>query len=106
MNYEEKLLVYLVDGYRKSKKDTGENLTHRRTKVKPEKLYSKYHANDGDFERISAINHVVEKLEKKGYVETERENFGTELKSIYLGGIIRMCEQVAAFGNTLILYSA
>ena len=42
MNYEEKLLVYLVDGYRKSKKDTGENLTHRRTKVKPEKLYSKY----------------------------------------------------------------
>ena len=65
MNYEEKLLVYLVDGYRKSKKDTGENLTHRRTKVKPEKLYSKYHANDGDFERISAINHVVEKLEKK-----------------------------------------
>lgn len=44
MNYEEKLLVYLVDGYRKSKKDTGENLTHRRTKVKPEKLYSKYHA--------------------------------------------------------------
>ena len=84
MNYEEKLLVYLVDGYRKSKKDTGENLTHRRTKVKPEKLYSKYHANDGDFERISAINHVVEKLEKKGYVETERENFGTELKSIYL----------------------
>ena len=46
MNYEEKLLVYLVDGYRKSKKDTGENLTHRRTKVKPEKLYSKYHAND------------------------------------------------------------
>ena len=84
MNYEEKLLVFLVDGYRKSKKDTGENLTHRRTKVKPEKLYSKYHANDGDFERISAINHVVEKLEKKGYVETERENFGTELKSIYL----------------------
>ena len=45
MNYEEKLLVYLVDGYRKSKKDTGENLTHRRTKVKPEKLYSKYDAN-------------------------------------------------------------
>ena len=70
--------------HKKSKKDTGENLTHRRTKVKPEKLYSKYHANDGDFERISAINHVVEKLEKKGYVETERENFGTELKSIYL----------------------
>ena len=26
--------------------------------------------------------------------------------AIYFGGIIRMCEQVAAFGNTLILYSA
>ena len=23
-----------------------------------------------------------------------------------IGGIIRLCEQVAAFGNTLILYSA
>lgn len=84
MNYEEKLLVCLVDGYRKSKKDTGENLIHRRTKITPEKLYSKYRANDGDFEKISAINHVVERLEEKGYVETERENFGTELKSIYL----------------------
>lgn len=84
MNYEEKLLVCLVAGYRKSKKDTGENLIHRRTKITPEKLYSKYYANDGDFEKISAINHVVERLEEKGYVETERENFGTELKSIYL----------------------
>ena len=25
---------------------------------------------------------------------------------IFIGGIIRMCEQVAASGNTLILYSA
>ena len=75
MNYEEKLLVYLVDGYRKSKKDTGENLTHRRTKVKPEKLYSKYHANDGSFEKISAINDVVKNLSDKGYVIAETEAF-------------------------------
>lgn len=80
MNYEEKLLVYLVDGYRKSKKDTGENLTHRRTKVKPEKLYSKYHANDGDFERISAINHVVEKLEKRVMLKQKEKISGQNLK--------------------------
>lgn len=84
MNYEEKLLVRLVEGYRKSKKDTGENLTNRRTKVKPEKLYSKYRANDGDFEKISLVNQTVERLEEKGYVTTERESFGTELNNIFL----------------------
>lgn len=84
MNYEEKLLVQLVEGYRKSKKDTGENLTNRRTKVKPEKLYGKYRANDGDFEKISSLNQTVRKLEEKGYVTTEREAFGTELKNIFL----------------------
>lgn len=84
MDYEEKLLVYLVEGYRKSKKDTGENLTNRRTKIKPEKLYNKYHANDGSFEKISAINDVVENLSDKGYVIAETEAFGTELTGIYL----------------------
>lgn len=34
-------------------------------------------------------------------------NFAMFSKNLeYLGGIIRMCEQVAASGNTLILYSA
>lgn len=84
MNYEEKLLIQLVEGYRKSKKDTGENLTNRRTKVKPEKIYSKYRANDGDFEKIALLNQTVEKLEEKGYVTTERETFGTELNNIFL----------------------
>ena len=84
MNYEEKLLVQLVEGYRKSKKDTGENLTNRRTKIKPEKLYGKYRANDGDFEKISLLNQTVKKLEEKGYITTEREAFGTELKNIFL----------------------
>lgn len=44
MNYEEKILTYLVDNYRKSKKDSGDNKTNRRTQVKPEKLYKKYNA--------------------------------------------------------------
>ena len=32
--------------------------------------------------------------------------YSTLQNSEYTGGIIRMCEQVAASGNTLILYSA
>lgn len=38
---------------------------------------------------------------KRRNEDMNRENNSTEN-----GGIIRMCEQVAAFGNTLILYSA
>ena len=82
MNYEEKLLVYLVDGYRKSKKDTGENLIHRRTKVKPEKLYSKYHANDGDFERISAI--MFSKNWKKRVMLKQKEKISGQNLKVYI----------------------
>lgn len=82
--YEKKLLVGLVEGYRKSKKDTGENRTNRRTKLKPEKLYNKYHSNDGDYEKISAINDTVRKIQDKGFVTSEYESFGTDLTGIYL----------------------
>lgn len=82
--YEKKLLVGLVEGYRKSKKDTGENRTSRRTKLKPEKLYNKYHSNDGDYEKISAINDTVQKLKDKGFITSEYESFGTDLTGIYL----------------------
>lgn len=82
--YEKKLLVGLVEGYRKSKKDTGENRTNRRTKLKPEKLYNKYHSNAGDYEKISAINDTVQKLKDKGFVTSEYESFGTDLTGIYL----------------------
>ncbi len=82
--YEKKLLVGLVEGYRKSKKDTGENRTNRRTKLKPEKLYNKYHSNDGDYEKISAINDTVQKLEDKGFIVSEGESFGMDLTRIYL----------------------
>lgn len=82
--YEKRLLVGLVEGYRKSKKDTGENRTNRRTKLKPEKLYNKYHSNDGDYEKISAINDTVQKLKDKGFVTSEYESFGTDLTGIYL----------------------
>lgn len=84
LNYEEKILTYLVDKYRKSKKDSGDNKTNRRTQVKPEKLYKKYNANDGDFEEISKFNQAAECLCKLGFVRSVKETFGTQIQSIFL----------------------
>jgi hypothetical protein len=84
MNWEEKILVYLVDNYRKSKKDTGDNKTNRRTQVKPEKLYKRYKANDGDFDVITAINHTVSELCRKGFLTCDQEKFGTIIQCVYL----------------------
>lgn len=84
MKYEERLLKYLVENYRKSKKDSGDNKINRRTQVKPEKLYKKYNANDGDFEEISELNRTVEHLQKLGFVNSESETFGTQIQCIYL----------------------
>lgn len=84
MKYEEKLLTYLVENYRKSKKDSGDNKTNRRTRVKPEKLYKKYNANDGDFEEISKLNQAAEHLSELGFVNYQKETFGTQIQCIYL----------------------
>lgn len=84
MKYEEKILTYLVENYRKSKKDTGDNKTNRRTQVKPEKLYKKYNANDGEFEEILKLNQTVEHLSKLGFVNSMTEIFGTQIQCIYL----------------------
>lgn len=84
MNYEEKILTYLVDNYRKSKKDSGDNKINRRTQVKPEKLYKKYNANDGDFDEISKFNQAVECLSKLGFICSVKETFGTQIQCIFL----------------------
>lgn len=84
MNYEEKLLTYLVDNYRKSRKDTGDNKTNRRTQAKPEKMYRKYSANDGEFEEISKLNQTVEALTERGFITCETETFGTRIQCIYM----------------------
>lgn len=84
MNYEEKILIYLVENYRKSKKDLGDNKINRRTQVKPEKLYEKYNANDGDFEEISKFNQTVERLTELGFVYSTKETFGTQIQCIFL----------------------
>ncbi len=81
---EEKILVSLVEAFRNSKKDTGDNLTNRRTRLKPEKIYSKYKSIDGDFDRITEINSVVMKLADKGFVVAETEKYGTMLQNICL----------------------
>lgn len=84
MGYKEKILKYLVHNYRKSLKDTGQNKINRRTKIKPEKLYKKYNANDGDFEEISRVNQAVNDLTVKGFIYSTSETFGTQIQSIYL----------------------
>lgn len=81
---EEKILVFLVEAFRKSKKDTGDNQNNRKTRLNPEKIYSKYRSNEGDFERITEINNVVKALSDKGFVVAETEKYGTMLKSICL----------------------
>ena len=73
-----------MNNYRRSKKDVGDNKINRRTRVKPENLYKKYRANDGDFDVIDAINCTVEELFKRGFLTYEQEKFGTQLKHIYL----------------------
>ncbi len=83
MGYEEKILTSLVENYRRSKKDAGNNKTNRRTQVKPEKLYRKYRANDGDFEEISKLNQAAEELSQKGFVTRENRNVWNSIK-VYL----------------------
>lgn len=84
-NLEEKLLILLVEKYRSSKKDTGDNLIQRRTVVKPEKIYQFYRDNvKGDFDKIRAVNKIAEELQKRGWISVEKVNFSDELEIICL----------------------
>ncbi len=84
MDWEEKLLTELVEKYRKSKKDTGDNKINRRTSVKPEKLYKKYRDNTGDYSVISAINDTVHTLRQMGFITFDTEKFGSQILRVYL----------------------
>ena len=55
-DYEEKMLLLLVEKYRKSKKDSGTGRINRRTQIKPIELYRGYNRNDGDLEQINACS--------------------------------------------------
>lgn len=82
--YEEKLLTVLADKYRKSKKDSGTNVTKRRTKISPSQLYKNYSRNDGDMAQIEAVNQAVFQCSQKGFVTYEMEGFSSEIQNIYL----------------------
>ncbi len=82
--YEKKLLVALVEKYRKSKKDSGTNVITRRTRITPDKLYKAYKQNDGDLEKIEAVNQAVYQCHKRGFLTFEQEGFSNEIRAVYL----------------------
>lgn len=83
-DYEEKMLLLLVEKYRKSKKDSGTGRINRRTQIKPIELYRGYNRNDGDLEQINAINETASKYREKGFLTFEMKKFSNEISSIYL----------------------
>lgn len=83
-SYEKKLLAALAEKYRSSKKDSGTNVIARRTRLTPEKLYKGYRQNDGDLEKIEAINQAVRRCRQKGFVTFEQEGFSNEIRAVYL----------------------
>ena len=83
-NYEKKLLAALAEKYRKSKKDSGTNVIARRTSITPEKLYKEYKQNDGDLEKIEAVNQTVYRCRERGFLTFEQEGFSNEIRIIYL----------------------
>lgn len=83
-NYEEKMLMMLVELYRKSKKDSGTSVINRRTQIKPTKLYVGYYQNDGDLDEINGINETAERLQEEGFLTYEMKGFSNEIAAIYL----------------------
>ena len=69
--YKEKMLILLVEKYRKSRKDNGTNIIYRRTSISPVELYKKYHKNDGDVEEIEAVNQAAEACSRDGFLTFE-----------------------------------
>lgn len=82
--YEEKILISLVEKYRKSKKDNKTNKIARRTKIIPTELYRYYNRNDGDMEKIEALNQAAEQCCEKGFLTYETEGFSSEIRALYL----------------------
>ena len=100
INYEEKMLLLLVEKYRKSKKDSGTGRINRRTQIKPMELYRGYNRNDGDLEQINAINETAGKYREKGFLTFEMRKFSNEISSYD----IFLCQSMGAlkFRDSLI----
>ena len=56
--YKEKMLVLLVEKYRKSKKDNGTNVIFRRTSISPVELYKKYNKLVDCLEKCLIYGHI------------------------------------------------
>ncbi len=83
-DYEERMLVLLVEKYRDSKKDTGENRIVRKTRIKPKDLYKRYNENDADIGKISAVNDAARSCSQKGFVTFRMNGFSNEIAEICL----------------------
>ena len=82
--YEYQLLKKLVEKYRKSKKDSGENAVHRVTRLNPKDLYKKYGDNDGDLNVIREINDAISLNVKRGFVQAQQSPFSYEFGKVDL----------------------
>ena len=83
-DYEEKVLTLLVEKYRKSKKDSGTGVIHRRTQIKPTEVYKGYDRNDAEPELINKVNEVVGRCGERGFLTYETKKFSNEISAIYL----------------------
>ena len=93
--YKEKMLISLVEKYRKSRKDNGTNIIYRRTSISPVELYKKYNKNDGDLEEIEAVNQAAEACSRDGFLTFENNGFSSEIAKIYL--IDEKVEEIEAY---------
>ena len=93
--YKEKMLISLVEKYRKSRKDNGTNIICRRTSISPVELYKKYNKNDGDLEEIEAVNQAAEACSRDGFLTFENNGFSSEIAKIYL--IDEKVEEIEAY---------
>ena len=82
--YLEKILAQLADAYRRSRKDSGTNVIHRRTALNPEKIYRQYRENDGDPAEIEALNDAARMCRKLGFADYRMKRFSNEIDAIYL----------------------
>ena len=93
--YREKILTWLAEAYRKSKKDRGENVIRRRTALNPEKICPQYRQNDGEIEEITALNEAAESCAQMGFLNFKTKKFSHEIETIYLEDL--QIEEVEAY---------
>ena len=82
--YKKRMLLLLVEKYRRSKKDSGTERIHRWTKIKPTDLYKDYQKNNADLTQISEINETARYYREKGFITFKQNKYSNEIENIYL----------------------